>query len=258
MMPVLLRRSPWATTAIALTASVVVVSAVVGFVLLPGLEGQAGGGVWDAICRAAGVLRAPPGAAQVVEAGFRTTDVVVVPHMMGGVTPASVGHGATLAMQCASCHGARGISGANVPNLAGQYAPAVFKELRDYQSGARTNAVMGPRAVGLTVQDMQDLSAYYASLPRLSLPAAAGPAPAIVAGGAPMRNIAPCGTCHGGVAAKAGSAWLDGAPLAYLQAQLAAFADGGRHNDISQQMRNVARNMTPAEITQAARYYAGE
>ncbi len=176
---------------------------------------------------------------------------------MDGATPASVGQGATLAMQCATCHGARGISGADVPNLAGQYAPAVFKQLRDYQSGARTNAVMGPRAAGLTAQDMQDLSAYYASLPRLSLSAAAVPAPIIVAGGAPMRNIAPCGTCHGGVATKAGSAWLDGAPAAYLQAQLEAFAAGGRHNDISQQMRNVARNMTPAEITLAAHYYAG-
>ena len=62
----------------------------------------------------------------------------------------------------------------------------------------------------------------------------------------------------GGVAVKAGSAWLDGAPLAYLQAQLDAFAAGDRHNDISQQMRNVARNMTAAEITQAAHYYAGQ
>jgi cytochrome c553 len=38
---------------------------------------------------------------------------------------------------------------------------------------------------------------------------------------------------------------------------LQAFADGSRHNDISEQMRNVARNMTPDEIDAAARYYAG-
>ncbi len=257
MKPVSRRRSPWAAMAIVLTVSVAVTSAVVGFLVLPELEGQGSTGVWNAICRAAGVLQAPSAATPVVGAGFRTTEVVVVPGMMDGATSASVGQGATLALQCATCHGARGISGADVPNLAGQYAPAVFKELRDYQSGARTNAVMGPRAVGLTAQDMQDLAAYYSSLPRLNLSAAAGPAPLIVAGGAPMRNIAPCGTCHGGVAAKAGSAWLDGAPAAYLQAQLEAFAAGGRHNDISQQMRNVARNMTPAEITQAAHYYAG-
>ncbi len=203
------------------------------------------------------LMQAPPAAAPVVGTGFRTAGVVVILGMMDGATSASVGQGATLAMQCTTCHGARGISGADVPNLAGQHAPAVFKQLRDHQSGARTNAVMGPRAVDLTVQDMQDLAAYHASLPRLSLSAAAGPAPAIAAGGAPMRNIAPCGTCHGGVAAKPGSAWLDGARAAYLQAQLEAFAAGGRHNGISQQMRNAARNTTPAEIKPAAHHHAG-
>ena len=258
MTPVSPPRSRWVATSILVTASLAIGSVMVGFLVLPVMQGEASSGLWDAICRAAGILRAPAGAPPVVGAGFRTTDVVLVPGMMDGATPASIGQGATLAMQCATCHGARGISGADVPNLAGQYAPVVFKQLRDYQTGARTNAIMGPRAAAMTVQDMQDLSAYYASLPRLSLSASSGPVPAIVAGGAPMRNIAPCGACHGGVAVKAGSAWLDGAPLAYLQAQLDAFADGDRHNDISQQMRNVARNMTAAEITQAAHYYAGQ
>jgi cytochrome c553 len=44
----------------------------------------------------------------------------------------------------------------------------------------------------------------------------------------------------------------------YLRAQLEAFASGERHNDISEQMRNVARGMTPAEIERAAAYYAGQ
>ena len=51
------------------------------------------------------------------------------------------------------------------------------------------------------------------------------------------------------------AAWLEGQPAAYLRAQLEAFASGARHNDISEQMRNVARRMTPAEIDAAARYY---
>lgn len=34
-----------------------------------------------------------------------------------------------------------------------------------------------------------------------------------------------------------------------------AFASGARHNDIGEQMRNVARQMTPAEIDAAVRYY---
>jgi cytochrome c oxidase subunit I len=45
---------------------------------------------------------------------------------------------------------------------------------------------------------------------------------------------------------------------AHIQAQLHAFASGTRYNDISQQMRNIARQMTPAEIEAAAQYYASQ
>ena len=146
------------------------------------------------------------------------------------------------------------------PNLAGQYAAGVYKQLRDYKSGARTNAVMGPRVAGLSDRDMRDLAAYYAFLPRLVgfHPASEGAPPSIVVNGAPMRNIAPCATCHGGIDAKAGSAWLEGQSPVYLRAQLAAFASGARRNDINQQMRNVARGMTAAEIDAAAAHYASQ
>ncbi|MGF6636624.1 cytochrome c553 [Paraburkholderia sp. MM6662-R1] len=81
-------------------------------------------------------------------------------------------------------------------------------------------------------------------------------APDIVAHGAPLRNIPACAACHGGIDHKVGSPWLDGLPAAYTKAQLQAFADGTRHNDISGQMRNIARNMTSAEMAEAASWYA--
>ena len=74
--------------------------------------------------------------------------------------------------------------------------------------------------------------------------------------GAPMRGIAPCGACHGELANKPGAAWLEGQPLVYLRTQLEAFSSGARHNDIGEQMRNVARGMTPAEIDAASQFYA--
>ena len=43
----------------------------------------------------------------------------------------------------------------------------------------------------------------------------------------------------------------------YLHTQLEAFATGARHNDIGEQMRNVARAMTPTEINAASEFYAG-
>ena len=57
---------------------------------------------------------------------------------------------------------------------------------------------------------------------------------------------------------KAGSPWLGGQSAVYIKAQLQAFASGARRNDISQQMRNIARQMTVEEINQVARYYEAQ
>jgi cytochrome c553 len=75
-----------------------------------------------------------------------------------------------------------------------------------------------------------------------------------------MKDSLPVVTrsCHGSLDNKAGSPWLEGQPEAYLKVQLQAFASGKRTNDISQQMRNIARAMTPQEIDQAAAYYASQ
>src|SRR6185437_16228627 len=107
---------------------------------------------------------------------------------------------------------------------------------------------------------MDDLAAYYAYLPRLPAyhPQQQLPKPRVVIYGAPMRGIAPCGSCHGSLDNKTGSPWLEGQSEVYLKAQLEAFASGQRTNDISEQMRNIARAMTPAEIEQAAAYYASQ
>jgi cytochrome c553 len=245
--------------AVGAVASAVILSVAIGFVLLPLLQPNGENlSVWQRICHAAGL--SPPRMEAEAPAPTQTTSrVVVVPGMLVGQSPAAVGQGATLALQCSSCHGARGLSGAGVPNLAGQYAVVIYKQLLDYASGARKNAVMSPRVASLTDGDMRDLAAFYAYLPRppVTHDAAGAPAPQIVASGSPMRNVAPCGACHGSPAYKAGSPWLDGEPPAYLRAQLTAFASGTRHNDISGQMRNVARGMSPAEIESAAAYYGG-
>jgi cytochrome c553 len=71
-----------------------------------------------------------------------------------------------------------------------------------------------------------------------------------------MRGIAPCGSCHGDIENKLGSPWLGGQSAVYIKAQLEAFASGSRRNDTSEQMRNIARAMTPEEIDAAATYYA--
>jgi len=69
--------------------------------------------------------------------------------------------------QCASCHGKDGNTPVDpsYPRLAGQYRDYLTRALRDYQSGARKNAIMGGIASGLSRADIDNLAAYYASLP---------------------------------------------------------------------------------------------
>jgi len=253
-------KNSWFKASFGIAAALVVAAALGGFILLPYAQPDLKlAGLWDAICSAAGIPQQPSSAA-VVRPGFKTSEVVMTSSMLNRPTAESIGRGATLAQQCAICHGPTGVSRADSPNLAGQYPAAIYKQLKDFKSGARTNAVMSPFAIPLGEQDMVDLAAYYRYLPRLPAyhPVENLPAPRIVINGAPLRGIAPCGSCHGSLDNKAGSPWLEGQSAAYIKAQLQAFANDVRRNDISQQMRNVARAMTREEVEAAANYYAAQ
>lgn len=71
-----------------------------------------------------------------------------------------------LAAACAACHGDGGnMPIANYPKLAGQYARYLAQSMRDYQSGARKNAVMAQQAAAWSRQDIAELSAYFAAQP---------------------------------------------------------------------------------------------
>jgi cytochrome c553 len=253
-------RNRWFAASVGVTVVIAVLAALAGLIFLPLAQPDLKlGGIWDAICSAAGVPRAAPQSAS-LQPDFKTSNVVMTSDMLRQSDPVSIGRGATLAQRCAICHGPQGVSDANSPNLAGQYAAVTYKELNDFKTGARVNAVMGPFAANMSGQNMLDLAAYYAYLPRVPSSHAdpSVPAPPIVTTGAPMRNIAPCGSCHGGLDNKAGSPWLGGQSAVYIKAQLQALASGARHNDISQQMRNVARQMTLEEIDAVARYYEAQ
>ena len=116
------------------------------------------------------------------------TSVEVTPRMLMNASAEAIGRGGTLALRCTMCHGARGMSEANTPNLAGQYPAVIYKELADFKSGARQSAVMAPLVTPLSDQDLRDLAGYYAYLPRPPPYHPMGPAPGIVANGAPIAS----------------------------------------------------------------------
>ena len=190
----------------------------------------------------------------------RVSTRVILPDVArSGTSQAAIGLGATLALQqCTMCHGAQGVTAADTPNLAGQYPEVIVKQLVDYKNGHRTHSVMQALAANLADDDIHNLAAYYASLPkpRLETTADDSPAPALVRVGDPVRNIAPCASCHGGIDRKLGTPWLEDMPKRYLEDQLHAFASGARRNDSHAQMRNVVRQMTKKEIAEVSEFYA--
>jgi cytochrome c553 len=153
---------PWVVRSVAAVVAIFVGATILGFVVFPLVQpnGRASS-LWDAICSAAGVVREPT-SQKPIEPDFKVSPAVMTSDMLRGADADSIGHGATLAQQCAICHGPTGVSRGDSPNLAGQYPAVIYKELQDFQTGARVNAIMTPFALRLSGQDMIDLASYYA------------------------------------------------------------------------------------------------
>ena len=158
------------------------------------------------------------------------------------------------AESCASCHGADGVSPNETwPSLAGQSAPYLAKILVAYKSGAQKDVMMTPLAKDLTDTAIQDLAAYYASLPCRSTETGTGGGNA-AAGKAVAKN---CASCHGETGIATNRAWplVAGQTPGYLVNVLKAFRAGLRKDPM---MAGVSRGLSDADIANLATYYAGQ
>ena len=243
---------------IGVLAAVTVVTLAIAFAWLPSAQADyRAQGLWAAICRAAGVPAAW-GPGDTPKKAVTSTRVVLEERMNVPSGADAAGRGATLAQRCSMCHGPRGVSAADAPNLAGQYGDVIIKQMLDYQHGDRASAIMQSLASQLSERDIRDLAAHFSGLPKpRNTPVHdMSRVPQLVRTGDPLRNVAPCASCHGGIDRKMGTPWLEGMPREYLVQQLSRFASGERHNDSLAQMRNMARALTPAEIQELADFYA--
>ncbi len=72
-----------------------------------------------------------------------------------------------VAAQCSGCHGVNGISPAPMwPNLAGQNALYLTKQLNAFRSGERKDPTMNAFSSALSDKDIEALASYFSSLPR--------------------------------------------------------------------------------------------
>lgn len=172
--------------------------------------------------------------------------------------------GKTKAVMCAACHGADGNSPTDMfPKLAGQGEAYLVKQLAEFKSGVRSNAVMAPMAAGLSEQDMADIAAYFSS--KKVAPGAVSEdllaaGQQIYRAGNKESGLPACMACHGPTGAGVPAAkWpaLSGQYSAYVETQLKAFADGTRSNDPNSMMRDIASKMSADEMKAVAAYVAG-
>ncbi len=73
--------------------------------------------------------------------------------------------GKAKAATCAGCHGATGVSAVpTYPNLAGQKAAYVVKQLKAFKDGSRKDPTMNAMSQPLNDADMANIAAYYEGL----------------------------------------------------------------------------------------------
>jgi cytochrome c553 len=175
-----------------------------------------------------------------------------------------VAKGQAAAAVCAACHGMDGNSVVPLnPNLAGQHAGYVAKQLGNFHSGERKNEIMKGMVAALSAADMANLAAFYAAqAPRLGLArdqALVDEGRTLYRGGNLAAGIPACSACHGpeGAGIPAQFPRLAGQFKEYTLAQLKAFRAGERANDAAAVMRSIAGRLNDRQMEALAEYVSG-
>jgi cytochrome c553 len=163
---------------------------------------------------------------------------------------------------CAACHAADGNSGIPLnPKLAQQHPEYLVKQLQEFKSGKRANAVMSGMVASLSESDMKNIAYWLSS--KTAKPGFAkdkelvAMGERIYRGGIADRQVPACAGCHSPNGAGIPSQYprLGGQHADYAAAQLTSFRDGIRKNSL--QMSQVAAKMNDREIRAVSDYIAG-
>jgi cytochrome c553 len=202
---------------------------------------------------------------------IRGTDNAKTSAQISGRSP-DLNHGAVIAAQgthsgappCAQCHAFNGGSDGSgaFPRIAGQSIYYLTKQLRDFASGVRNNAIMSPIAKALSADDIADVTVYYNSVaaPFLPLGNAAGGsthrAEQLATVGDAAKDLPACNNCHGpgGTGEPPAIPYLAGQYAQYIAFELNAWRNGYRKSS-PEIMRKFANKLDDQEIAALAAYY---
>ena len=160
--------------------------------------------------------------------------------------------GEALAYTCFGCHAIDGYRNAypsyRVPKLGGQKAAYLVVALKGYREGTRSHETMSAQAQSLSDQDIEDVSAYIATLNSET----------VAGGGSEVSAIEPastCVACHGDNGIGVSPVWptLAGQHESYLEHALNQYRDGTRKDPVMSQM---AAALSDEDVAVLAAYYA--
>lgn len=173
-------------------------------------------------------------------------------------------------LACTACHGAEGRATQQgyFPRIAGKPAGYLTNQLLNFRDGRRSYPQMGYLLQHLTDDYLGEMAAYFSGL---DVPYAPPPAPqappgvlergrVLVQQGDAARRIPACVLCHG--AAMTGVApsipGLLGLPRDYLNSQLGAWKTGQRRAHAPDCMADVARQLSPDEVSAISAWLAAQ
>jgi cytochrome c553 len=169
--------------------------------------------------------------------------------------------GAVTVTACLPCHGGAQTAPA-FPQLDGQHAAYLEKQLREYKSGKRKSDVMAPLIAALKKGQIPAMAAHFAG--QAPARGAAGNQELASRGrtlyeeGNRATGVPACVGCHlpSGTGAERYPR-LAGQRQAYTVQQLTDFKSGKRSNDRAHVMRAIAGRLTDDDMKAVAEYVAG-
>lgn len=168
------------------------------------------------------------------------------------------------ATACIACHGTREEEPKtdSFPRLVNQSRYYIVSQLKDFASGVRANAVMGPIAKALTDEEKENVAAYYSEI-LFPTPKVKKSSAAVLKRGEILATLGDaklemqgCNNCHGpgGIGMAPAIPALAGQYANYIQSQLKAWKSGTRKNSLSQ-MAEIAKKLSDKDIEAISLYF---
>lgn len=193
--------------------------------------------------------------------GFDDNSADTIKRRMGAGDPVA---GKDKSMLCQGCHGEEGISiEPMIPKLAGQYSAYIAKQVRDFQTGYRSNPIMNGMAATVSPEDLPDIAAYFASKNKMKGDGTGNQTGRnLFLNGDMSRMMVACINCHGvnGKGKTPDNSMfpvLGGQQKDYLRGQLVNFRQGDRSNSPGGVMNIITQKLSDAEIESLAEYISG-